>query len=45
MRTFRVRITVTVRSDGTFTVLVEWISNNPSSGYELATPHCWGYCT
>ena len=38
------RITVTIHPDGTFIVLVEWISSNPSRDYELATPLCWGNC-
>lgn len=30
------RITVTIHSDGTFSVLVEWITSNPSTGIEMA---------
>lgn len=37
-----IKITITFHSDGTFEVSVEWISNNLSMGYELATPPCWG---
>jgi len=32
------RITVTIHEDGTIVVLVEWISSNPGTGIELATP-------
>jgi|GEM_PF-4933549 hypothetical protein len=37
------RITITVHSDGSLTVVVEWICSNLSTGLELATPLlCWG---
>ena len=36
------RIIITIHPNGSFQLLIEWISNNPSTGHELATPLCWG---
>ncbi len=44
MRKTALKITVTVHSNGAFSVLIEWISSDLSTDLELAAPLCWGYC-
>lgn len=36
------KITITIHPNGSISLLIEWICSNLSTGYEMASPLCWG---